>query len=75
MIREGIKIVEAIQVCYDFNDKNKQREINGLLEALRKFKLKEGLILTHGQEEEIKIEKKLIRIVPTWKWLLDMKSY
>ncbi len=72
VIREGIKIVEAIQVCYDFNEENREREINGLLEALRKFKLKEGLILTYDQEDEMKLENKKINIIPVWKWLLDM---
>ena len=74
VVRMGIKIVEAIQVCYDFNEKNKEREIKGLLDAIKKFKLKEGMILTYDQEEEMKIENKLIKIVPTWKWLLNLKN-
>ncbi len=71
VIREGIKIVEAIQVCYDFNDENKERETNGLLEALHKFKLKKGLILTYDQEDEMEIENKKIIFLPVWKWLLE----
>ena len=66
LLRQGVKIVQAIQVCYDFNDKNKEREIGGLLEAMDKFKLKEGLILTYDQEDELKI-----KILPVWKWLLE----
>ena len=71
VIREGINIVKAIQVCYEFNADNQDREIGGLLESLKKFKLKEGLILTYDQEEEFKIENKKIIVKPVWKWLLE----
>ena len=71
LIRKGIKIVDAIQVCYDFNKENQDREINGLVEALNKFKLKEGLLLTNSQEEELKLNGKKIVIKPVWKWLLE----
>lgn len=71
VVREGIKIRKAIQVCYELNNENKEREVNGLLEALEKFKLHNGLILTYDQEEEIKIKNKKIGIIPVWKWLLE----
>ena len=69
--REKTKIKEAIQVCHEFNDKTKEREIKGLIEAMQKFNLKEGLILTNSQEEEIKLDDKKIIIKPVWKWLLE----
>ncbi len=69
------KIVnKAIQVCYDLNEENKDREINGLKEALDSFKLDEGLLLTNSQEEEIKIAKKKLKVMPVWKWLLGEQS-
>ena len=70
IIRNGIKITEAIQVCYDLNEKNKEMELNGLTEAMKKFGLKNGLILTYDYEETIRIKNKNIKIVPVWKWLL-----
>jgi uncharacterized protein len=70
VIREKTKIKQAIQVCYDFDENNKKREINGLIEAMEKFKLKKGLILTFDQEDEFKINNKKISIKPVWKWLL-----
>ena len=70
LIREGSKIHEAIQVTYELNEKNKGREIIGLIEALNKFKLKEGLILTYNQEDVFEINEKKIRVIPIWKWLL-----
>jgi len=72
LIRQGIKIIEAIQVCHGLNEDNKEREVNGLIEALERFKLKEGLILTYDQEDEIEIKGKRIKIMPVWKWLLQV---
>lgn len=71
LIREENHISKAIQVTHKFDDKNKEREINGLLEALQMFKLEEGLILTSEYEDEIIECKKKIILKPIWKWLLE----
>ena len=71
MIKEGAKIIQAIQVCYDLNKENKEREFNGLLEVLNKFKLKGGIIITFDQDEEIEKDGKKIKVLPIWKWLLE----
>lgn len=52
----------------------RKREINGLLEAMTKFKLKKGLILTYDQEYEFKIKNKKIIVKPLWKWLMELNS-
>ncbi len=69
IIKEREKITEVIQVCFDFNEDNEQREINGLLEAINKFKLKRGLILTFNQDDEFELEGKSVVLLPVWKWL------
>lgn len=75
IIKKELKIINAIQVCYDIsNEFVKKREIKGLLEALNKFKLKEGLILTYDQEDKFEIENKTIIIKPVWKWMLEDKT-
>ena len=74
IIKDGAKISRAIQVCYEFNKENGEREIRGLLEALEKFKLKEGFIITYDQEEEFKQGEKRVKIVPIWKWLLEKEN-
>ena len=71
VIREGIKITQAIQVCYNLNDENKDREIKGLIAAMEKFKLKEGLIITFDQEDSFIKDKNKIRVIPAWKWMLE----
>ena len=70
VVKQGISIRNTIQVCYDLNEDNKKMEMNGLLEAMKKFKLKEGLILTYNQEDKIKIDNRKIIIKPVWKWLM-----
>ena len=69
LVKEGGGIVMAIQVTYEMNEDNKMREINGLKEALDKFGLDEGIILTYNQEDRIDFKGKRIIIKPVWKWL------
>ena len=72
LIKEGLKITMAIQVCLIFdNTATKKREVDGLIEALKEYKLKDGLILTLDKEEELVLEDKKIIIKPVWKWLLE----
>lgn len=70
IIKEKEKIIKAIQVCFDFNEETKTREIKGLISALKYFNLKEGLILTYNQDDEFLLESKKIIVKPVWKWLL-----
>ena len=72
IIKEGLKITKAIQVCLILdNVLTKKREADGLIEAMKEYKLKEGLILTLDKEEGIVVEDKKITIKPVWKWLLE----
>ncbi len=71
IIKEDLKINKAIQVCYELNEDNRKRELNGLSEAMETFNLKEGLILTYNQEDELELGGKKVFLKPVWKWLLD----
>jgi len=71
VIKEKNSITEVIQVCWSLYDaKTKQREINGLLEAMSAYQLKEGLILTEDESDQLTIDGKIINIMPVWLWLL-----
>jgi predicted AAA+ superfamily ATPase len=59
------------QVCWELTDDNKKRETNGLIEAMRFFNIDNGIIVTFDQEEEIKVNNGIIRVVPAWKFLLE----
>lgn len=66
LIKEKDRITQAIQVCYELNDNNKNREVQGLKEAMKRFNLKQGAIITLDNEEELDD----IKIIPAYKWLL-----
>lgn len=74
VIKKGKRIVSAFQVCYNLNEDNQKREIEGILEALNRFDLKEGTILTFNQEDEYLIDKKKIIVKPVWKWLMEKEK-
>jgi len=76
VVKEGLKINEIFQACYDISEPTvKSRELRGLLKALKEFSLKKGVILTENYEYEEKIIKKgeEYRIIykPIWKWLME----
>ncbi|KPQ13773.1 MAG: ATPase with DUF4143 domain [Algoriphagus marincola HL-49] len=54
----------AIQVSEKIHSENKNREIEGLFEAMSFFDLKEGFILTLDQEDSLSMDGKVIRILP-----------
>ncbi len=68
VVKEENKITQAIQVCYNLTEENKNREIDGLIEAIETFDLPEGLILTFDQQDTLKIGNKRVRVVPVWRW-------
>jgi len=72
MVKEKTKIKKLIQVCWTLEDKKtKERELRSLMAAMDELKLKDGFILTYNEEDEIKMNKKIINVVPCWKWLLE----
>jgi len=62
LVRKGVKINKAVNACWELNKENREREINGLLEAMDKFKLKNAEIITMGYKEEIKVGGKKIQV-------------
>ncbi|MDD4251039.1 MAG: ATP-binding protein [Candidatus ainarchaeum sp.] len=71
VIKKGLNIVEAIQVCYQLNEENKVREISGLIDACKTHNLKEGLLLTFDDEEVLQKDGIKVIVKPVWKWLLE----
>lgn len=74
LIKQGTRITQAIQVTETLNMKTKDREIDGLVEAMKYHRLSGGAIITFDQEEEFKIKNRLIKIIPIWKWLLGIEK-
>ncbi len=69
LLKDGKKISAAFQVTKSLKDYDtRQREIKGLLEALEKYKLDEGIILTEDENEEFEEAGKKIKVLPVWFW-------
>ena len=63
--------VEAVQVCFDLNPDNLDRELNGALEALASLNLKEGKIITVHQKDRYEKEGCIINVIPCHEFLLS----
>ncbi len=61
-----------IQVSYSIEDPDTyQREVKGLRLAMKEFSIPGALIITHGEEKEVKVDEGIIHVVPAWRWLLE----
>ena len=60
-----------IQVCYDLNERNREREVRGFIKANNETKAKRFLILTMEQEQSISSGGLTIEVKPVWQWLLE----
>lgn len=69
VVFEKSKIKGVYQVCNEINNQNKQREIDGLLEAMNYFALSSGSIITLNQKDILKIENKIIYLIPIFEIL------
>jgi predicted AAA+ superfamily ATPase len=69
-IRQGI-VHELIQVCYELNDLNLKREVDGLTTAMKFFNMATGKIITLNQTDKIEQEGQVIEIIPLHKFLIN----
>jgi predicted AAA+ superfamily ATPase len=58
----------CIQVCYELNTDNEDREIKGLTAAMDFFDQKEGVIITRDSRDCIVKDGKTITVVPAWEF-------
>jgi len=71
VIKEGLRVKQLIQVCYEITNKDtKKREVKSLIKGMEEFNLNEGLVITENYEGEEEFKGKRIRFIPLWKWLL-----
>jgi predicted AAA+ superfamily ATPase len=65
MIKKNEQIVQAVQVCWEINNDNMAREINGIKNAIAETGALEGTIITNNQEDNLDG----IDLIPAWKWI------
>jgi predicted AAA+ superfamily ATPase len=64
IVCEKGEVKHCIQVCYDLNQDNLERETKGLFDALDYFNLKEGSLVTLRQTDCITRNDRTINVVP-----------
>jgi len=65
----------VIQVCYSVADNETlKREINAIEKTISELKISNVYILTFSEEKEILISEQKIKILPVWKFLLEITN-
>jgi len=70
LIRDGLEITEAIQVVYQLEVTNYERELRGLSEAMSVYKINRGTLIVYDTQNSILAKTEGIEVIPVWKWLL-----
>ena len=72
VVKEGLRVKQLIQVCYDIDDYDtKKREVDGLVKASEVLKCKNLLVITGDYEGVERKKDKRIKFIPLYKWLLE----
>jgi len=69
LVQRRKNVEQVIQVSYDLTS-TREREINGLVEAMKQFHVRKGIVITQDYEVKETIDRKEIEFIPLWKWLL-----
>ena len=73
-LKKGDEIL--VQVCTGFdNEKTRQRELAALLEAMHETGITSGTVLTRATKDSMKLQGKLINVVPAYEWILDNELF
>jgi hypothetical protein len=65
---------EAIQVCYNINESNIEREIKSFVKVSKILSLDNVLLLTLDQDKTIDFDGLKINVKPVWRWLLETEN-
>lgn len=65
-----------VQVCESLaGPQTRKRELTALDNAMEELSLKEAIIVTRNEDDAVKTDSGTVRIVPAWRFLLDMPDY
>jgi len=71
LIKNGKGVKQLVQVTYASDkDEIEKREIKSLIRASDGLNCRNLLVVTWDYEDEIKVDERIIKCVPLWKWLL-----
>lgn len=71
LVKEGLDISGAIQVVYQLDETNLEREYRGLQEAMHTYDIKRGFLITHHTEGSVIMEIEGVVQITIWEWLLS----
>ncbi|MDP3914086.1 MAG: ATP-binding protein [Bacteroidota bacterium] len=64
------KVEKLVQVCYQTDDLNFQREYSGLVEAMKFFQMNEGTIVTLNQKDVFEKDGYTVKLLPAHEFLI-----
>ncbi len=71
VVKHGVDLVCAIQVCSDLNARTRDREIGGLVEAMDALGIEDGIIVTHTASGRERVGDHSIELIPLWRYLIS----
>ncbi|MTI88454.1 MAG: ATP-binding protein [Balneolaceae bacterium] len=71
IVVEKGETTKIVQVCYELNPDNLDRELNGLFEALSFFEMEKGFIITQSQTDQMERDGKIAEVVPCYQFFND----
>jgi len=74
VVFQNRKLQSLVQVCWQLNEENMQRETSGLSEAMNFFSIDEGTIITFNQSETFIVDHKTITALPFTEWSSTRES-
>ncbi len=63
--------ITICQVTWELNERNREREIKGAIEACKYLNLDRCKIITFDYEDKLEVDEIKIEVIPIWKWLLE----
>jgi predicted AAA+ superfamily ATPase len=65
LVKENEMVRSLVQVCWELNGENQQRELSGIRNAMAETGVDNGIVVTFNQEDLLDG----IPLVPAWKWI------
>ena len=70
VVQERDEVTALVQACWNMDGTNRERELEGILNAAQESGCENMTIVTYDQEETISDERGSINVLPAWKWFL-----
>jgi hypothetical protein len=73
LIKENLRVTEAIQVVYELNAENMKREIDGLSEAMHTFDIPKGTLIVFDAHHYRTELPRGVSVISAGEWILGAK--